>query len=144
MKTITKKIKHSGFDIYLKYKCPTCSLDHWLSFKESKTKGYIVVCDCDTIFKIKQIETIDIQYKNTKPPLEETTVEVKLDEPEKEVVEKVVETIPVDLLTKCCKILTGYGFTKSESESMLEKSYSGNPSDDITLLIKQTLENYNG
>ena len=55
-----KPIEH---DIHLKYKCPTCDQHHWLAFREAKTKNFKVVCDCNTVFKVKRISAFKIKYQ---------------------------------------------------------------------------------
>ena len=70
-----KPIEH---DIHLKYKCPTCDQHHWLAFREAKTKNFKVVCDCNTVFKVKRISAFKIKYQleNKSFEIEKTKNEV--------------------------------------------------------------------
>ena len=70
-----KPIEH---DIHLKYKCPTCDQHHWLAFREAKTKNFKVVCDCNTVFKVKRISAFKIKYQleNKSFEIEKTKKEV--------------------------------------------------------------------
>ena len=80
-----KPIEH---DIHLKYKCPTCDQHHWLAFREAKTKNFKVVCDCNTVFKVKRISAFKIKYQ-----LENKSFETE--KTKKEVVPPVVAPIVV-------------------------------------------------
>ena len=136
-----KPIEH---DIHLKYKCPTCDQHHWLAFREAKTKNFKVVCDCNTVFKVKRISAFKIKYQ-----LENKSFETE--KTKKEVVPPVVAPIvvppvvappqiPLELLNKACKLFITYGFTQKESILLLKSSYEKNPVDDYSALIKNTLE----
>lgn len=138
-KTKKKNQKPIDCDIHLKYRCPSCPVEHWISLKEAKTKGYRIVCDCDTVFKVKLISKVQIVYAETETKTTAAKVET---EPTVTQPEKIVQEIPIDLLEKCCKILVGYGFTKSESESLIKDCYSKNPSQDTALLIKDCLSSF--
>ena len=159
-----KPIEH---DIHLKYKCPTCDQHHWLAFREAKTKNFKVVCDCNTVFKVKRISAFKIKYQleNKSFEIEKTKNEVAppivappivtapvvapiVTAP---VVAPVVAPIvvppvvappqiPLELLNKACKLFITYGFTQKESILLLKSSYEKNPVDDYSALIKNTLE----
>lgn len=128
MKTI-KNQKPISLDVHLKYRCPNsdCSNEHWLSLRESKTKRFKVVCSCSTIFEPAQIQKIKIQYKPQK-------------------LTKKLAEIPEVLLKQVSDILVSYGFTKQEAENKVKKAYKKHITDDIKILIKQSLleENDNG
>ena len=137
-----KPIEH---DIHLKYKCPTCDQHHWLAFREAKTKNFKVVCDCNTVFKVKRISAFKIKYQ-----LENKSFEIE--KTKKEVAPPIVvppvvvppvvapPQIPLELLNKACKLFITYGFTQKESILLLKSSYEKNPVDDYSALIKNTLE----
>ena len=160
-----KPIEH---DIHLKYKCPTCDQHHWLAFREAKTKNFKVVCDCNTVFKVKRISAFKIKYQleNKSFEIEKTKNEVAppivappiVTAP---VVAPIVTApvvapivvppvvvppvvappqIPLELLNKACKLFITYGFTQKESILLLKSSYEKNPVDDYSSLIKNTLE----
>lgn len=130
-KQIVRNLRPTELNVHLKYVCPACSIEHWLSLEEAKTKGYLIVCDCNAILRVKLIDLLKVKFyrkqKSTK------TVES----------EKIVETskIDVDLLSKCCTILVGYGYDKSEIEKLIIKTYQSNPTTDIKTLVKNTLMN---
>jgi hypothetical protein len=130
MKTKTKTVKPIDSSISLIYCCPKCSNQHWISLKAAKTKGFIIVCDCDQVFKPKTVETIKIIYKkknqSSKQPssLEQNTPDTK---------------IPHQLLDKCTESLTNYGFTKNEASILLNKAYSVHTENNPLELIKLAL-----
>ena len=154
-----KPIEH---DIHLKYKCPTCDQHHWLAFREAKTKNFKVVCDCNTVFKVKRISAFKIKYQleNKSFETEKTKKEVAPPVVAPVVVPPVVAPIvvppvvapivvppvvappqiPLELLNKACKLFITYGFTQKESILLLKSSYEKNPVDDYSALIKNTLE----
>lgn len=121
--------KPVNYDLHLQYICQECGDIHWLSFKETSTKGFKVVCDCGNVFRVKQTSRLKIKYKSAKPV--KTT--------KKETVKTPTEEIPVDLLNKAVKILVTYGFTSTEASELLSKFYASNPVKDISLLIQQSL-----
>ena len=136
-----KPIEH---DIHLKYKCPTCDQHHWLAFREAKTKNFKVVCDCNTVFKVKRISAFKIKYQleNKSFETEKTKKEVAPPVVVPPVVAPIVAPpqIPLELLNKACKLFITYGFTQKESILLLKSSYEKNPVDDYSALIKNTLE----
>ena len=159
-----KPIEH---DIHLKYKCPTCDQHHWLAFREAKTKNFKVVCDCNTVFKVKRISAFKIKYQleNKSFEIEKTKNEIAPPVVAPIVVPPVVAPvvvapvvvapvvapivvapvvappqIPLELLNKACKLFITYGFTQKESILLLKSSYEKNPVDDYSSLIKNTLE----
>ena len=145
-KTTTEKIsqKPIDYDIHIKYKCPKCSQEHWLSYLQSSTKNFKVVCSCGLLFRVKRVIGFDLRYKKKSKPVksEQLSESVKI-EPENIVKPepvKIVPKPPVDLIEKAVKILVGYGFTENEADELLIKSYENNPVNDLTSLIKQTLE----
>lgn len=134
-----KKLKNQKpieIDAHFKYRCPqlSCGFDHWLSLKESQTKGFKVVCDCGYVFRPKRISKIKIVYADIQP------VPQPAKPPESE---KVIEKpkIPVDFKNSCVKLLVSYGFTKDESMSLCEKAFEKNPVTSSGLLIKYILQN---
>ena len=135
MKTKTKQtvknLRPTELNVHLKYVCPSCSIEHWLSLEEAKTKGYLIVCDCDSVLKVKLVDSLKVKFYKK----ENGTKIAKS--------EKVEETskIDVDLLSKCCTILVGYGYDKSEIEKLITKTYQSNPTTDIKTLVKNTLMN---
>jgi hypothetical protein len=142
MQTIkNKRLKPIDQDVHLKYRCPKCSVDHWLSIRETQTKGFRIVCDCGEILKVKLVEKIEIIYQQTTkkeiPPL--VAVEPQ---PQIEPVIEKIETIPLDLLSQCATVLLGYGFDISESEKLLVSTFNEKPIYTCVDLIKQALKNF--
>ena len=141
MQTIkSKRLRPIDQDVHLKYRCPKCSVDHWLSMKETQTKGFRIVCDCGEILRVKLVEKIDIIYQQT--PKKETPLPVVIETPKPSPPEKTTETIPLDLLTQCCTILLGYGFDISEAETLLVSTFNKKPIYTCVDLIKQALKNF--
>lgn len=127
---ITKQIKNQkpiSLDVHLKYRCPNrdCGYEHWLSLLETQTKNFKVVCDCGTVFKPKKIKTLKVIYdKKT----QKETQEIKdSDQPNE------------DLLNKAIPCLVDLGFTKQEAIDALTSAYIKQPTQDISIWIKNTL-----
>jgi hypothetical protein len=120
--------KPTEYDIHLQYRCPGCCNIHWLSFLESSTKNFKVVCDCGCVFKVKRTTGFKLRY-TTKPK--------SIQQKESKTPQS---TIPEDLLNRAIEALLPYGFTKNESKELLSKAYSNKQTKDIGLLIKNTLE----
>lgn len=127
--SIKKNQKPIEYDIHLQYRCHECYNIHWLSLLETSTKNFKVVCDCGCIFKVKRTIGFKLQYvsKTTKPKLEKEKLKPK-------------PVISNDLLSRGVQALLPYGFTKEESKDLISKAYSINPIDDITILVKNSLE----
>jgi len=123
-----KNQKPIDTDVHLKYCCPNinCKYDHWLSLREASTKNFKVVCDCGEIFSVKRVSRVKILY--VKSIAQQTQ-------------SKKDNSIPLDILEKCCKLLVKYGFTDSESKKILDATYKQNPTDDCGELIKLAIKN---
>lgn len=140
MPTIKKKrLRPIDQDVHLKYRCHTCALDHWLSLKETQTKGFRIVCDCGEILKVKLIEKIEIVYQ--KIVKKEITPESRKSE-ELPKAPETKETIPIDLLSQCCTILLGYGFDITEGENLIVSVFNEKPTYTCVDLIKQALKKF--
>lgn len=129
--TKTKNQKPIELDVHLKYQCPNskCGYCHWLSLVETQTKNFKVVCDCGQIFKPKRVSKLKIAYhKATKPILNKNPVVSET-------------TVPLDLYRKCATILTGYGFSESETLNLVTDAYTNNTTSDAKVLIKYILQN---
>lgn len=137
MKTkMQKNQKPIEADIHFKYRCPNknCSVYHWLSLRECKTKNFRVVCECGSIFKPKQINTIKIVYKKVKSATKTT--------PPTETIENTqINSIPIDTMEKCVKLLCSYGFTTEEANKMLLIAFQRNPTTEANILVKYVLQN---
>lgn len=56
-------MKPSGIDVNLKYVCPQCDEDHWVTFDEARTPGFLIVCGCKYVLKLTTISTITCEFK---------------------------------------------------------------------------------
>ena len=71
-----------------------------------QTKNFKVVCDCNTVFKVKRISAFKIKYEPDKI-LENKPFEIDTSIPKK-------IQVPLELLNKACKLFISYGFTKKK------------------------------
>lgn len=129
MKKKIKNLRPTELNIHCKYTCPICSIDHWLSLEETKTKGFVIVCDCNSLLRPKQIKSVDICYQAKSFTHHE---------------EKVVEDSVLADLAQCVKILIGYGFKPSEAKSIVKEASIKNPEFDTASLIKNILATIGG
>lgn len=129
-KTILKNQKPIDLDLHLKYECSNCNAIHWLSLKETQTKNYKILCDCNCIIKPKTVDKVKLTYINTKKVVKQQHSVV------------LEEEIPVDLLKKCVTMLTGYGFEKDESENLTKEYHKANPNLNCVDLIKHILKSF--
>lgn len=122
---IYKNIKPVEADIHLKYICPECGTNHWLSLKENKINGYKILCEyCDSILKVRQIDKIKFKFKETTKPIE-------VSEPE--------QSDDIDFLSKSATILESYGFSKTESVAMIQDAFAKTNSSHINTLVKTAI-----
>ena len=148
IKKKTKNLKPTDVDGHFKYRCPSCGIDHWASFKEASTKNFIIVCDCGQVFSIKRIVDIKIIFhkKKATDKIKEKRAEEKRVEENITVVKECRESvnIPEITLDKATKMMVALGFTKDESESMLKSAYQTNPTENIALLVKSAVTKIGG
>lgn len=142
-KVKNKNLKPIDVDGHLQYRCPNCAIDHWLSFKEARTKGFICVCDCGITFSVKRVLDLKIIFKHKKPISQSATIapeSIQKTNTAQSCVEKTsVIEIPVELLEKSTKVLIGFGFTKTEAISMLKETYSVFQTENVALLVKKAI-----
>jgi hypothetical protein len=119
-----KNLKPTDYDTTFRYVCPNCSNEHWLRQKQVQYDKFVIVCDCDTLLKIKPIESIKLKFKR-KPKKQENK-----------------EEIQPDLLNRCCVALISYGFSRKESESLVKECYSESKSKDCINLVKLSLSKF--
>ena len=106
-KMTNEKIKPITADIHFQYSCPHCSNTFWLSLAESKTEGYISVCDmCQKPSYPATVKGLKIIYEDTPKP-----------EPEKAEQKK---EMSAEVREKCVQILCGYGYTQKESFDLVD------------------------
>ena len=124
---IKKNQKPTDYDIHLKYLCPDCGYSHWISFLESSTKNYKIVCDCGCVFKVKRTQSFKVKYSTKiQPAVKDKTVSNKI--------------ISQDVLSKASTVLINYGFTKNEAIDLIKQSFDKNSDQDIPSLVKTALE----
>jgi|LakMenE18May11ns_1017448.scaffolds.fasta_scaffold9837557_2 hypothetical protein len=130
IKTNLKSQKPIETDASFKYQCPSedCNNKHWLFIRQAQVKNFKIVCECGLVFKPKQIKHIKIIYE--KPKRKRKTSE------------DIVDSIPVDLLNQCAKVLSGYGFDLDESKELIKQSYNSCKTNDIGSLIKNALKSF--
>ena len=135
MKTkIQKNQKPTDFDIHLKYICSSCGQTHWLSFKETSTKNFKVVCDCGLVFGVKRTKDFKISYISKKQKVIQS-----------EVVEKeTIHGLSQELLDRATRTLMVYGFTEKEAEQLINSNYTTDIGNDFNLLIKKSLASLRG
>jgi hypothetical protein len=130
IKTNLKSQKPIEVDASFKYKCPSenCDNEHWLFIRQTQVKNFKIVCECGLVFKPKQIKNIKIIYeKPTK---------------KRKASEDIVDSISVDLLNQCAKVLSGYGFDLDESKELIKQSYDSCKTNDVGSLIKNALKSF--
>jgi hypothetical protein len=124
---IKKNQKPTDYDIHLKYLCPDCGYSHWISFLESSTKNYKIVCDCGCVFKVKRTQSFKVKYSTKiQPAVKDKIVSNKI--------------ISQDVLSKASTVLINYGFTKNEAIDLIKQSFDKNSDQDISSLVKTALE----
>jgi len=129
MKTKTIIIRPKDISANLIYSCPNCNNDHWVSVKAAQVVGYMVVCECGQIFKTKPVKNIKIVYKQKRKKEATNTV------PQQEINNE-NNQISSHMLGMCIDVLSGYGYTKSESEDIILKTFAKHPIEDISQFIK--------
>lgn len=157
----TKQIIQKPIDIdaHLKYRCPQCGYDYWISLREAKTKDFKIVCDCKTVFKPKRVKKVrvlhfineEIKAKSSKQLLrkkkkpsphrkvnsKKSVKENILNEDTQKL--KNAKQINEQLKNKCSNSLIAYGFTKSEALELITKAYEKTGAEDPIILVKQAL-----
>lgn len=125
-----KSQKPIEVDASFRYKCPSenCDNEHWLFIRQTQVKNFKIVCECGLVFKPKQIKNIKIIYEKSTN--------------NRKITKDIVDSIPVDLLNNCAKILSGYGFDLDESKELIKKSYDSYKINDIGSLIKIALKSF--
>ena len=147
LKMIKNKIqKPIDIEAHLKYRCPECGYDYWISLAEAQTKNFKIVCDCKTVFRPKRIKKIKILFEskipkqsNSNKPVDTTQDTSTKNKQEIVKVEQPTRTISNSLRDKCVAVLITYGFTKNEAKELIVKTYSESNIEDPILLVKQAL-----
>lgn len=120
------KVKPVECDVHLKYICPECHNEHWISLLEASTKNFKIVCDCGTIFRVKRVLDLKLRYQKAKPAptTKKTNIDIKTNSIAKQAV----------------TIIQNYGFTKDEAEDLIVKCYDPNKNYCVSDLVKEALK----
>lgn len=116
----------------LKYRCSNCGIDHWVSLREAKTTGFIIVCECDTLLKVKPIKSINIAYHEV---AKTETKDSSLSSP------VTLQKTDEKIIKQACSALSAYGFTTQESMEMALKHTGTELFIDAKSLITKILSN---
>lgn len=116
----------------LRYRCSSCGVDHWVSIKEAKTPGFIIVCDCSSLLKVKVIKDIKIVYH------EDAVIQQNNSSLATVVV---IEKTDEKIIKQACSALNTYGFTAQESMTMALKHTEKEVFKDVKSLIEKILSN---
>jgi hypothetical protein len=127
-----KNLKPTDCDITLRYVCPNCSNEHWVRLKQAKYEKFVIVCDCDTILKTKPITSVKILYRKKKSQSQKK---------EKQITDQ-QEEIDSKLIDKCFSILSSYGFSRKETESLVKECYIESKNTDCLTLVKLSLSKF--
>lgn len=142
----TSNLKPIEYDVHFKYLCPntSCCYPHWLSLKEVLIQDFKVVCDCGTVFSVKQIEKIKVRYAQGAVGKRDIfaeraeKVEIVKAEPDDTIKEQTESSETI--VTKAKNLLLHYGFSANEAEEMINKTMMENPHiDDYVFLVKHSL-----
>lgn len=131
-----KNQRPTEIEAHIKYVCPNkkCRNEHWLSYNETRTKNFKVVCDCSTVFSPKPIKKLSIIYHKK-------SIDTSKEKPKVDTTVIIEHKIPQDILDKSSKIMQAFGFRKQEADNMLSEFYKTNPIDDYKQLVQNTLRN---
>lgn len=155
MTTKINDVEPQKVDAQLLYVCPDtdCRMEHWLSMKQVKTPGFMVVCDfCDTVFTPRLVKSVTLNFLEVDPPKQRPSaptptppvVSVTPAEPIKNKIKEVVtETIkakPRDFLKEAKETLIHFGFHKHEADEMIEAEYKKTKSSSPVQLVKGALD----
>ena len=119
------------------YVCPNseCEMEHYLTYKQVKTPGFMVVCDyCDTVFTPRLVKSVTVNFIVDEPPTPKTNTE------------SVNKTIKPEFpssknfLKEAKETLIHFGFTKQEAEDMIKEQYKKTNSTSAVQLVKGALD----
>jgi hypothetical protein len=140
MKTTTKKkiknLKPVECVADLRYRCTNCGLDHWISLREAKTKNFMIVCDCETLLKVKQIQTINVVY------VEDTTLQnPPINIKQASASTPIVKQTDDKIVSQACAVLSTYGFTRQEALDIATRYTDKESFTDVKTLVSKILSN---
>lgn len=124
-----KKQKPKEYDLHLKYSCPDCGCDHWLSLLEASTTNFKVVCDCGVLFRVKRVAGIKLLYEQVSKQ-----AEAKISTP---------HTIDIEnnmVAKQAVATIINYGFTSKEAKDLVKNCYDTSKTYSVSDLVKQALQ----
>lgn len=136
VKNKIKNIKPVECVADLRYLCTNCGLDHWISLREAKTKNFMIVCDCETLLKVKQIQTINVVYVED-TTLQNSSVNGKYTPSDA----SVIKQTDTKIVSQACAILSTYGFTKQEALEIATRYTEKESFTDVKTLVSKILSN---
>jgi Holliday junction resolvasome RuvABC DNA-binding subunit len=120
-----KNQKPTDIEASLKYICNKCGASHWLFLREAKAENFKIVCECNNIFIVSQIISLNIEYKDTTT----TTIENSED-----------YALSQSIIDTCTKTLLSLGYNKTEAITLINEAYINTNTKDSTTLIKNILQ----
>ncbi|HUU87218.1 MAG TPA: hypothetical protein VMX17_05645 [Candidatus Glassbacteria bacterium] len=121
-------------DIHLKYKCPSCGSENWLSYKETKIQDFKVFCEiCENILTPKPVKSITVNFIEQQQKQQEQKQQQKKEEA------KQTEN-DLDFISEAENVLIGFGFTKREAKEMIALEYKKTGEKNPAKLVKFSLD----
>jgi len=111
-------IEPRKYNLVLRYECPVCQTEHWVTEEEASVPGGRFLC-CDLVHHIKPISNVKIAINFMKAKSSSSAYVVNKKDAEIAVEPK--------LLTFCVAMLRKQGYLKSESETMIKDAIEANP-----------------
>lgn len=96
----------------------------------------MIVCDCETLLKVKQIQTINVVYVED-TTLQNSTVNIKQTSASAPVVKQKDDKI----ISQACAVLSTYGFTKQEALDIATRYTDKESFTDVKTLVSKILSN---
>ena len=96
----------------------------------------MIVCDCETLLKVKQIQTINVVYVED-TTLQNSPVNIKQISASAPVVKQTDDKI----ISQACAVLSTYGFTKQEALDIATRYTDKESFTDVKTLVSKILSN---
>jgi hypothetical protein len=138
-----KNLKPIEYDIHLKYLC-RCGQHHWLSYNEASEKDFIIVCECQTLLRVKPLSGIIVKYKENKKSNKINTSNTKKTEQTNNKTDVVDNhekhrELPENLVNACSNLLITFGYSKKEAIELIKNFYSKNKDIEYSKFVKSLL-----
>lgn len=128
-------------DINLKYKCPSCGSEHWLSHKETKIHDFKVFCEiCENILTPKPVKSITVNFIEQQQKQQENKQQQRKEEQKEEEEEEKQTVSDLDFISEAENALIGFGFTKREAKEMIALEYKKTGEKNPAKLVKFSLD----